>query len=230
MRVPVIILLFVGTLLSSASFALSKDELYEINIAKRDSSVRANVFSEKKVIKTRSSLTYYWYAYNHIYYTQGGYDGRLLNGSYACFYPNGNLKQKGTFRSGLKTGEWVQWHANGVIAEISHWDNGTMEGAFNTFDTTGTKTRDCSYRKGKLNGTVFTYINSKLLSMKKYNMGIEILPKIKKVKSTEVNSPSKENSPTSPQKKKNNLLDRFKKPRSGPKKEEDHKPKTVKKK
>ena len=39
--------------------------------------------------------------------TQGGYNGRLLNGDFRVFYPNKNLKENGNYQFGLKEGTWI---------------------------------------------------------------------------------------------------------------------------
>lgn len=155
-------------------------DTYEININKKDSSVRANVYNDPLTVKTKTGCTYYWYAYNKIHFTQGGYDGRLLHGEYVCFYPNGNIKQKGNFKDGLKEGEWVSWYDNGVIAEIAHWKGGLRQGAYKNFSQAGGIHIEACYKNDKLNGNYITYEEEKITEKKRYRMGKELLPKEKK--------------------------------------------------
>ncbi|HEY6160013.1 MAG TPA: hypothetical protein VI112_02290 [Bacteroidia bacterium] len=163
-----------------ASAGEREDGTYEINLAKRDSSVRAYVYNEPRVKKTDPELTYYWYAYNKIIYTQGGYDGRLLHGQYTCFYPNGNLKQKGMFKNGLKVGKWMLWYASGTVAEISNWENGRKEGITKNFDQNGSEVMEASYHKGKLNGKMIRIASGKVIEQKKYKDGVEVIRPMKK--------------------------------------------------
>jgi hypothetical protein len=186
--------IFVLLVWASVIFAHDKENIYEVNIAKKDSTVRANVFNKKREIRTQPERTYYWFAYNKIFFTQGGYDGRLLHGAYACFYSNGNLKQKGNFNAGLKEGEWISWHENGVISEVSHWKNGSREGSVKLFDATGSPLVEANYRMDKLNGNYISYSKGKETERKKYKMGEEIKSKERKRKEMVNTTPSKENS------------------------------------
>jgi hypothetical protein len=65
---------------------------YTVNIEKRDTAIKCEVMYEKQNFIPKEDQTYYWYAANRIISTQGGYDGRLLSGSYISYYPNKGLK------------------------------------------------------------------------------------------------------------------------------------------
>ena len=83
------------------------------------------------------SRTYYWYKANTVLKTMGGADGRLLDGEYACFFPNNNLKEKGTFRMGLKDGTSNRWLDNGHIKELTTWKKGVLHGCHIIYDADG---------------------------------------------------------------------------------------------
>jgi hypothetical protein len=203
-------LLFAHILIHSKdAIARTHDDTYTVNIAKKDSSVRATVYNEPRKIRTQAALTYYWFAYNHIYFTQGGYDGRLLHGEYVCFYPNGNIKQKGNYENGLKNGEWISWYENGIMSEVSHWKNGTREGEWSRFSNMGDLVLSAHYRHSRLHGDYLQYEEKKLVSRKKYRNGVE-LPEKKKTVQPLYNTPSRENSNGSGDKRHNKgLMRRF---------------------
>lgn len=72
----------------------------------------------------KSDRFYYWYSANMIHSTQGGFSGRLLNGLYAEYYLNKNLKEQGTFKKGLKDGVWKKWKEDGTLNNTTTWKNG----------------------------------------------------------------------------------------------------------
>lgn len=74
--------------------------------------------------RAKADRTYYWYEAGIIHATQGGFSGKLLNGSYDQYYRDKSLKEQGTFRKGLKDGTWKNWNRDGSLAAIMKWDNG----------------------------------------------------------------------------------------------------------
>ena len=105
---------------NSPVYDQAKEVTFHANMANLDSSVRAEVFYEpNKKIKIDLNTTYYWFYINKISSTQGGFDGRLLHGDYICFYPNHALKEKGIFKNGQKSGQWIGWYNTGKIKEVS---------------------------------------------------------------------------------------------------------------
>lgn len=95
---------------------------------------------------------YYWFKPDTILVTHSGFDGKLLHGDYTVFYPNKNLKEKGKFENGLKTGEWKSWFENGEVQSISHWRSGKQEGLFSEFDRLGKPIRTGRFKRGQLKG------------------------------------------------------------------------------
>ena len=100
---------------------------------------------------------YFWFQKDTILTTVGGYDGRLLDGSYTVFYPDRNLAVSGEFTDGLRTGEWRSWYAGGRIRSIVHWRRGLESGPFTEFDSAGGKSREGVYRDGVLSGKIRVY-------------------------------------------------------------------------
>lgn len=96
--------------------------------------------------------SYWWYKSGKIHETEGGFDGKLLNGSYRLFYENKALKEKGEFKKGLKHGVWKTWHPNGKLREIITWKKGLKHGVFRSYDEKGNLMVQSKYKKGRLHG------------------------------------------------------------------------------
>ena len=148
---------------------------YTVNIARRDTTIKADVLSAQSKIKADAELTYNWFAYNKIMETKGGYDGHLLHGSYTSFYGNNNLRQKGKFKNGLKEGKWVNWFVNGKINEITHWKHGMKNGKYMMYDGDGKIMLEAGFKNDKLNGKMTSYQSGKILSVHQYKNGVEIV-------------------------------------------------------
>jgi len=158
----------------------AKEITYNANIANTDSSVRAEVYYEtNKKIKIEQNVIYYWFYINRILSTQGGFEGRLLNGTYNCFYPDNNLKEKGEFKDGQKTGKWTAWYITGKIKETAYWKKSSKNRINEFFDKDGNMTLKANYKNGKLNGNYIVYKDGKQVSLKKYKDGKELEVKIK---------------------------------------------------
>jgi len=98
-------LFYLLLVLTNTMFAQYKPkETYTVYINYPDYSIRANVSNTDKKVEAKETLTYSWYASNKMLQTKGGYEGKILDGPYISFYLSGNLKEKGTFKMGLKNG------------------------------------------------------------------------------------------------------------------------------
>ena len=101
----------------------TKDKII-INI--NDTIIDVEVAEASTKIHLNTVKRYYWFKQQEIRTTQGGYDGKLLNGLYKKFSPNHNLMEKGKFKFGLKYGEWIYWKPNGDIDRMEKWRNGNI--------------------------------------------------------------------------------------------------------
>lgn len=70
---------------------------------------------------------YFWYKAQHILSTQGGASGTLLNGTFESFYSNKQLFKKGSFKKGVKNGEWIKWREDGSLLLVEKWRNGELK-------------------------------------------------------------------------------------------------------
>ncbi len=122
-----------------------KQETINIVINKTPASVR--VVAPKKERKVQNELRYYWYKDKHIVNTQGGYEGKLLHGYYIEYYPNGQLKIKGTFRYGIQQGEWKYWDSEGNLQRVESWKNNQLNGKSFLYEK-GKIIKEITYKSG----------------------------------------------------------------------------------
>jgi hypothetical protein len=159
-----------------------KQSTYQVYINAPDQSIRANVMSSNIKIDADPGRTYHWYAFNKVIETKGGYDGKLLHGEYSSFYLNSNLKEKGQFRKGLKHGKWISWYDNGSIKDITMWKNGEKNGIYRSFTSNGEPVLEARFADDKIHGKVTSFENGKILSIRKYRKGKEVVKKPARVK------------------------------------------------
>lgn len=176
-------------LLSNTVFAQMKQkEISTVYLNYPDYTIKTDILSAKKKIATKENLTYYWFASNKVMETKGGYDGKVLNGSYTSFYLSSNLKEKGSFKNGLKNGEWITWYENGKINEIITWRKGIKAGRYKNNDNNGNLISEACYKNDKLNGYQTNYKDGKITEKRKYKNGVEIIKVQKDVTSNDSTS------------------------------------------
>lgn len=109
-------------------------------------------------VPVESDRLYYWFSGNQINTTQGGYSGKLLNGSYQDFYLNKNLKESGSFEKGLKTSLWKNWTDNGILKDEYSFKEGKRSGAYAKYDLSGKLLEKGFYRNDLLHGKQETIV------------------------------------------------------------------------
>ena len=70
---------------------------------------------------------YFWYKAQGVKSTQGESSGTLLHGDFESFYDNDQLHQKGSFKRGLKCGEWLHWREDGSLIYTEIWSKGQLK-------------------------------------------------------------------------------------------------------
>jgi hypothetical protein len=98
----------------------------KVHITTSEKNIVAEVDEIGEVSSPKAALFYFWYYAGGIHCTQGGYSGKLLNGSYNEYYLSKNLKQQGVFKKGLKNGSWKSWNEDGSLKENLQWKNGKI--------------------------------------------------------------------------------------------------------
>lgn len=124
--------------------------------------------------EAKKEKTYLWFKSGKIMETEGGYEGKLLNGKYTSFYQSKALKEKGQVKKGLRHGEWRGWHPNGMLKEIVHWKRGQKHGLFQSYDESGDMMVQSKYKKGKLHGKSIIGVKGNS-NVRMYKNGIEVV-------------------------------------------------------
>lgn len=78
-------------------------------------------------------------------------------GPFKEFYPNGQIFVEGTYRDGVKSGDWKFFHANGNEAKIVTYENGLPHGSIELRRADGTLQAKREFAEGKRTGTWTTY-------------------------------------------------------------------------
>jgi hypothetical protein len=144
--------------------------------------VYANILPDENKIKVDDDKYYFWFSANDIKTTRGGYDGKLLHGTYTEYYLNKNLKQKGEFKYGLKVGEWKSWNMAGEYEEIVNWKKGKKNGRFRVYNASGKVVKEGRYKEDILNGRLKAYMNDGTTESVYYKDGSPLVEKKGKVK------------------------------------------------
>lgn len=74
----------------------------------------------------KQDVWYHWFKSQQILSTQGGSGGTLLEGEYLAYFYNKQLAEKGSFRRGVKNGEWLYWNSLGFLIHKERWNNGRL--------------------------------------------------------------------------------------------------------
>lgn len=120
---PARLLLPLITILSCTPAGRAQDLLH-LDLA--DRRIEAHIMRVDKPLKTTDSLAYHWYKDQRLHVTQGGAGDVVLDGPYREFYPDGQLMTSGTFRQGLKHGEWLAWGPDGKLNRSETWRKGHL--------------------------------------------------------------------------------------------------------
>lgn len=161
----------------------SKDFIEKITIARQNPSR----------LKTNNLRWYYWYLNNSVHFSEGGYSGKLLQGSYISYYKNMNLRSNGNFRNGLMHGVWKSWYESGKAKSVVSWKKGVKQGCSTTYSQDGNTRIEEKYRRGLLVGKQYVFENGVLISSKKFRKGAE---KISKNEMNRINIDSLPQQPT----------------------------------
>lgn len=160
MKTKTIFLLGVFSLLSvnvvNAQKGVEKFLTPKVMINELDRTIVAYVKPVKEV-SVDTDKHYYWVSSNQINSTQGGYSGKLLNGSYQEFYINKNLKESGYLDKGLKTGLWKRWNQNGNLNDDYTWSDGNKHGIYHKYDSLGNVKETGKYKNNLLTGKQWLY-------------------------------------------------------------------------
>jgi antitoxin component YwqK of YwqJK toxin-antitoxin module len=144
-----------------------------------DSSVRFSYFTSKKLkIEPKLSREYYYFNNKRLLYSSGSVNGRLLQGEYKVTDSIGHILTSGLFKTGLKSGTWLNFYSDGKPRTCLHYRNGKPEGTFTSYDQNGKLLKTGNYKNGLLHGKVFEFAEDGV-TCKKYKNGILIPTKVR---------------------------------------------------
>lgn len=150
-------IVFLGTMHAAKGQHYVKDILtHKVVVNQPEYSIVAYVKPVKKV-SLDTDRKYYWFSHNHINSTQGGFSGKLLNGSYQEFYAKKQLKESGNLEKGLKTGIWKNWNEKGTLNNDYTWKSGRRNGLYHKYDSVGKVQEQGTYKNDLLNGRQKSY-------------------------------------------------------------------------
>jgi|GEM_PF-841969 len=151
-----------GVLCALAGYAQKEIEIpvsHRVVMNFQEYIVYADILASERKFKPKSGKYYFWYNANDIKRTRGGYDGKLLHGSYTEFFPDKNLRQKGMFRYGLKKGVWKTWYHSGELESVMRWKKGEKKGWFKYYDETGKLVKQGKHKDDLMHGKIDTFLS-----------------------------------------------------------------------
>ncbi|WKN45353.1 toxin-antitoxin system YwqK family antitoxin [Tunicatimonas pelagia] len=152
--------LLLATACTTSLYTDISSDSQRITIVKQDTIYTFSTLTANQSVSPQSDKFYTWYLRNNIAYSQGGYEGRLLHGSYTKMLRDNTLLEKGAYREGLKDGTWTRWHTNGKIKTVRQWKQGDARGSQETFTSQGTLQETQHFRSGQLHGKETRYMLS----------------------------------------------------------------------
>lgn len=96
----------------------------------------------------RADREYHWVRSQSLMVTRGGVGGAVLDGAFCAYHPNGQLREQGELRGGLKHGEWKTWDRSGRSMISARWYQGLRHGPEIHYAADGSITGRSRYRKG----------------------------------------------------------------------------------
>lgn len=146
-------------------------ERYQHTINNENGSISFYISKNSKKIRSSSKIIYYWYAHGQLNITQGGYNGKLLNGLFSQRDSNGKLSETGNFSTGRKHGAWKKWNENGELLEFTTYRLGRRNGNYWLF-VNGQIKEHGRYRFDQLDGKIVKHISNDSTVVLKYDKGI----------------------------------------------------------
>ena len=134
-------------LLGSSIWAQTR---HAVRLADQAGYVDASVLDEQAGTKHYDpALDYHWFRAQQLQVTRGGASGRLLDGPYQAYFPNGQLREAGSYEKGTREREWRAWSSTGELTATVEWKAGRLHGDSIAY-VKEIIVRESVYRKGKL--------------------------------------------------------------------------------
>ena len=128
---------------------------------------RYEFYVTEKIMKPKSSKSYYWFKGGAVHYAESGVSGMLLHGNFNKAYHSNNLAEQGVFKVGLKTGLWKTWHPNGKISNLQYRKNGIKQGKNSRYTIDANLIEKGKFKNDKKQGIWINYISKDTINYKK---------------------------------------------------------------
>ncbi len=90
-----------------------------------------------------------------------------------AYIPNNKrIVLEGELKDGKRHGTWTNYYANGIVRDITTYQNGLKEGIAITIDARGDLTSKAYYHQGKLEGEYLNYDGRRITEKRFYNNGL----------------------------------------------------------
>lgn len=176
-----------------------QDFFVDSNNKQSDPVTITNKYELKQYGELRSAEGPYvtWYDNGQKQYALSYLEQGVLDGGIQGWYQNGQLRLKGLYKQGKKTGSWVewyengktkskthyandklvdsyeQWHDNGQLSVQGHYAKGLLEGLWLSWNSAGQKLSEGSYKANKRIGSWVYYVEGKKWAEGNYKKGLQ---------------------------------------------------------
>jgi antitoxin component YwqK of YwqJK toxin-antitoxin module len=164
------ILLFIGKVYGQNTSDMGT-AFHRITFECKDTLFQFYVTSPDIHFKPEDDREYYWYKSDTILTTFGGFEGKLLDGSFTKYFPNRNISIREIYSLGLKKGESKSWYPDGKLKSVIQWVNGKKKGFFKEYDSAENLVRYGKYKEDRLNGIIYCRSASGKFTKLKYKKG-----------------------------------------------------------
>lgn len=103
---------------------------------------------DDKNVRYKDTVLYVWFRAQKLHTTQGMSDGYLLNGPFKKYYHSGQIAEQGSYKNGLRIGEWKSWRESGTLIAIYHYSSGSLHGSYSLFGAEGQRVKTGTYKRG----------------------------------------------------------------------------------
>lgn len=145
----VIVLCFVFHEVHAQSFVPEYNNGNRITLSKGDTAEIITIDDDEWHLFHYARRRYYYYHHQNIHSAVGAYIGNPLDGLYVKHLRDGQLLEKGQYKSGLKHGVWKKWYRFGNICEKARWHKGKGRWRRSLYAEDGTLEARYKWKKNK---------------------------------------------------------------------------------
>lgn len=107
--------------------------------------------------------------------SKGKYQNGVKTGPWNYYYANGRKEQDGYYRKGLVDGNWTWYYPNGEIRRTESYNRGLLEGLQTEYDSLGNKLSETTYEANIATGNWYYHMNEHT-ETGEYEMGLKTGP------------------------------------------------------